>query len=199
MYRVFISWTFALFLCIASLFGQHGARFQHLLEQCGGSQDGTYRVLPQLYAASFLQKLGEEKGGELLLEYAGTQKYDQEIIILCRMLYVPESGEEFRRPMIGAAHFLAGTDYVDWPLEPIEIVDGVPFLVVQGYSLGGQPELAEMYLEYCFDNCKWNPINYSIPGKQELQDAFEVLTSVFLKKGKSLNKYERAFLENQIK
>ncbi len=43
--------------------------------------------------------------------------------------------------------FISGTED-DWPLWPIDLVDGVPLMIVQGFAIGGVPESDESYLHY---------------------------------------------------
>jgi hypothetical protein len=75
---------------------------------------------------------------------------------LCRMLFVKKANNGFRRPMLGA------TDLADWPWEPIELVQTVPFLITYGYSLHGRQESAREYLAYCVDNCAWSDVTYTL-------------------------------------
>lgn len=119
-----------------------------------------YKVDAYLAAAAKLQAVGREKAAVILADLARVMDRDIEgrrVIVLCRMLFRARADGEFRRPGIGGPCFLGlGEDCRDWPLEPIELVDGVPFLIVRGYTLGGYPEPAKMYLDYCLQNCDWN-------------------------------------------
>ncbi len=75
--------------------------------------------------------------------------------VLCRLLFEARPGGEFRRPLIGDMHFVAGTSYGDWPLAPIAIIDGVPITVMTGVMLAGLPEEPIAYVDYCLANCVW--------------------------------------------
>ena len=173
-------------------------RFEVLLSKCGDIQSHGYRVLPTMHTAIFLQELGEERGTEFMHKAALSYKNDEELIILCRMLFEPEKHQEFRRPMIGAPHFIGKSEDPYWPLEPIALEDNIPFLVVQGYSLGGLPESAEMYLQYCIENCEWKQKKYAAVNQEQLNAAQAKLIARIEESGQQLNTYERSFLEKQI-
>ena len=100
-------------------------------------QSDAFKVDPYLRAAAALQGMDKDKATETLLALAREEKDGKRVIVLCRMLFTSKAGGEFRRPALGAAAFLGGTTYADWPLEPIELVDGVPFLITRGYALEG--------------------------------------------------------------
>src|SRR5258707_376899 len=107
-----------------------------------------YAVAPYLRSAVRLQSMGRDEACKALL----ASKDDDQVFVLCRMLFTKRGASEFRRPLIGGALFLGTTDYADWSLEPIELVDGIPFLITQGYILAGVPEAAGSYLRYCMAN-----------------------------------------------
>ncbi len=103
----------------------------------------------------------------------------------------------FRRPLIGGRLLLAGTQPADWPLEPIDIVDGVPFLISEGYILAGHAESAADYLDYCVRECDWSPVRYAHKMPSELEGSLEK----FLKDMRwrhPLNVHESEFLTEQI-
>jgi tetratricopeptide (TPR) repeat protein len=157
-----------------------------------------YKVDPYIAAAATIQAAGEDKAGKLLLALAKDQDDGEKVIVLCRMLFTAKPKAEFRRPFIGAAFFLGETKYADWPLEPIELVAGVPFLVTRGYALGGSPEHPERYLEYCIGNCAWQTAEFQPRSAAEKQKALEkLLASPKWKAG--LNDEEKHFLASQIK
>jgi hypothetical protein len=160
-------------------------------------QSAKYKVSPYITAAARLQEMGRESACQVLLEAAQTNRESRQIIVLCRMLFSKRSGSEFRRPMIGGAHFLGGTDYPDWPFEPIELVDGVPFLITHGYVLGGVAEPADTYLRYCMTNCDWSTIRFRELTAKQKRDALEKLVASSKWK-QSLDTYERDFLSAQI-
>jgi hypothetical protein len=70
--------------------------------------------------------------------------------------------------MIGSANFVGATSYRDWPLEPIVLFEGVPILV-KGYALGGKPESATAYLDYCLKRCRWRKERYTPASSSQLR------------------------------
>jgi hypothetical protein len=148
--------------------------------------------------AAEIQKLDKKAAVAILRRFAASPANSDRVIVLCRMLFTSRAGSTFRRPGIGGAQFLGCTGYADWPLEPIEIVHNVPFLMVRGYILAGEAEPASRYLDYCLANCDWTATRYTPKTPQQLEEALhELLTS---KKWKHpLKKDETAFLSSQIK
>ena len=136
-----------------------------------------YKVGPYIDAAGALQALGKDKACEWLRAHGNDHELYRGDFVLLRMLFVKKADGQFRRPLIGGAMFLGGTDYKDWPLEPIELVDGVPFLITRGYRLGGSPETVEKYLDYCLKNCEWNDFQFKKRDDKQLQAALEKILS----------------------
>lgn len=61
---------------------------------------------------------------------------------IIRLLFEPaQAGTRIPQPMIGAAvpHRPKADDGL-WPLFPIELVDDVPFMIAEGWNLGGHPQ-----------------------------------------------------------
>jgi hypothetical protein len=162
------------------------------------SGSDQYRVDPYLRVAASLQSIGQERAERLLVSLARGEHQGDSVFFLCRMLYVPKEKAEFRRPMIGGAAFLGGTDYADWPLEPIALVDDIPFLITSGYALGGVAELPEDYVRYCIQNCEWNPVPFQPKSKREKKQALEKLLAS-RKWKRPLEPHEKEFLAEQIK
>jgi hypothetical protein len=115
----------------------------------------NFRIQHYLESAQELQKLEPAQRAERLKTLAVDPKHASEVFPLCRMLFEAKPKGEFRRPMIGAARFIDGRDYADWPMEPITIFEGVPILVVSGYLVGGFPEPPAWYVDYCLKECAW--------------------------------------------
>jgi hypothetical protein len=158
---------------------------------------GAYKAVPYLRAAAKLQSLNKEKAFEILQRLAQEGKNDKQVIVLCRMLFIPKVNGEFRRPRIGRPDLLGETDSKSWPLEPIELVDGIPFLIVTGYRIGGLPEPASSYLSYCIKNCNWNPEKFISKNDKERKKALEKLI-VSPKWQAKLCEREKKFLTLQI-
>jgi hypothetical protein len=131
--------------------------------------------------AVILQELGKEKTNRVLKEISESEdeRHDDKIFILCRMLYKAKKEESFRRPQCGGPLFFApkpsGLDA--WPLEPIELIDGVPFQIVDGYVLAGKGESPGHYLKYCIENCDWNDEKFKPKTQEEKRKALEKLVS----------------------
>jgi len=156
-------------------------------------------VDPYLAAAAKFQAVGKEKAVAILRAAANDPKVENEVVIvLCRLLFTAKPKGEFRRPMIGRPHCLGGTGPADWPLEPIEVVDRVPFLIATGYEMAGQAEPAGEYLDYCLKECAWGATEFKPRTAAEKQAALAGLLAS--KKWKQpLTEFERKFLADQIK
>jgi len=167
----------------------------------GRSRGEVYKVDPYIRAAMTLQSMGKVKACETLLTLASYRRRnhdDMPLFLLCRMLFVAREGGEFRRPSIGYPILPRGSSLADWPLEPIEIVDGVPFLITHHYgSFSGRPETASLYVQYCIQHCDWNKTPFQMKSMAEKQQALEkLLTSP--KGQRFLGDYEKNVLSDQI-
>lgn len=156
-----------------------------------------YRAVSYIRAAIDLQRLGREDACRILAKEAVDKPDDQHVVVLCRMLFKQRAGAEFRRPQIGGADFLAGSEYADWPSEPIELQGGVPFLITRGYVLGGVAEPAGSYLKYCMANGDWNTDRFREPTAVALKSALADLMASGRWK-RPLDSSERGFLSAQI-
>jgi hypothetical protein len=133
-----------------------------------------FRVSHYLELAVALQALVPQERANRLQDMARARSY--EVFPLCRMLFEAKDGDVFRRPMLGGAEFITGT-YADWPLEPITLSDGIPFLVVRGYMIAGLPESPGQYLAYCLAHCQWTQRKYIAATSAEIGQALERLMS----------------------
>jgi hypothetical protein len=158
-----------------------------------------FKADPYLAAAAKLQQDGMDKAAVILADLAGVNETDEQVILLCRLLFKAKSNGEFRSPALGIPVFISpSTDRHDWPLEPIELVDGVPFLVVKGYNLeGGKGESGSMYLYYCQHNCDWKTETFRPKTLAEKQKAFAKLVDSPRWK-KPLTEKEKKVLSAQI-
>jgi len=158
-----------------------------------------YKVEPYIRSAVALQKMGFERACHEMMINTRRDKDCEQLYVLCRMLFNKRGASDFRRPWIGGAVFLGGTDYSDWPLEPIELVDGVPFIIIRGYSVhGALPEPPEAYLNYCITNCDWNTFRYHLKSRDELKEALNKLL-ISKKWKRPLERQELEILTEQIK
>jgi hypothetical protein len=157
----------------------------------------TYRVDNFIRMAMALQSLDRSDALDELHSWARDPHAHARVIVLARMLFVPRAGSELRSPGLGRAVLLGGTDYSDWPQEPIEIVDGVPFLITGGYELLGAPERDEGYLRYCETNGDWTAFKYDAKTAEQKRDALQKLLASDKWKV-ALNDRERKFFSDQI-
>ena len=149
--------------------------WKDMLADCPDFQIQKYKVNPYLKVAIRLQNMGQEQAIHTLKNLAEDHDNDNKIIVLCRMLFEKGNESEFRRPLIGKATFPGGTDSSDWPLEPIEIMNGIPFIIARGYSVAGIPETGSHYLEYCITNCTWRIELYELGSNAEKHIAVNLL------------------------
>jgi hypothetical protein len=190
-------------------------------------QASGYRVDPYIEAAGNLQAKGKKAAFQQLFILAhsplaeatiriqaggGVDEYEklQKIAVLCRMLFTQRPGSEFKRPELGGPSFLGddrpfGPRTIDdpifktWPLEPIELVDDVPFAVAQGYTYQGpiDPAASESYVRYCITNCDWSSTRFSRKSKQQKETALQKLISS-TKWERPLKGWEREYLKKQV-
>ncbi len=128
-----------------------------------GWWNGGYKIDPFLRAAEVLQKMGKNEACRRLLALTEEKEGDGVPVgALCRLLFKAKKGSDFRHQLVGAVGFLGGTSYDDWPLAPITVVDGVPFLVPMNFHfLAGAPESDKDYLKYCMKECDWNDVKFA--------------------------------------
>ena len=175
-----------------------GPPFSVLLTNLPEFYDGRgYKVDPYIKAAIALQGVDPQTRAQALLDFAKDEKHGRNAIILCRMLFSQKPDREFRRARIGTPDFLGGTNYPDWPLEPIRLVFGVPFLVTRGYHPRGVPEPAESYVRYCLTNCEWTALHFAPKTAKQKEDSLATLIASPRWHG-VLTAPELAFLTDQI-
>jgi len=157
-----------------------------------------YRSEEYITAAFRLQALDHKAAAQLLMFMARSSPSDGDaVFILCRMLFTNRPAAQFRRPMIGGGQFFGDTDYADWPLEPIEIVDGVPFLISRRGLLAGFAEPNTSYLQYCLQECDRNNFRFTPKTAGQKAAALNKLLAS-PKWRRPLNESERKFLADQI-
>jgi hypothetical protein len=157
-----------LFACLSSCISVLKAADEIDLKPCPAI-GWHFKIEPYLNVAGSLQKEGKEKAIQRLRSWADSRQHEDQVIILCRMLFEPKDQQEFRRPRIGGPSFFGGTGFNDWPLEPIAVHEGVPILITHGYRLAGEPESSQDYLRYCIDHCSWRPVPYTARTSEELK------------------------------
>ena len=115
---------------------------------------------------------------------------EDKIYVRCRMLFVARPGSRFAPPFLGDPAFLGNAGQEEsltnsfsswyfplWPLCPIEIVDGVPFLITDGYFRQGivDPDEVKNYVRYCVEDCDWSQIQFTPKTMEQKTAALEKL------------------------
>jgi hypothetical protein len=179
-------------------------------------EQGKYKVDPYIKAAEQLQAAGRTDASRQLIALArlNTDSFsDQRVAVLCRMLFSKRAGSAFDCPELGAPEFFGdppnssislnnsrdSSCFRTWPLEPIEIVDGVPFLVVRGYMVEAivDPHYMESYVRYCISNCDWSSVKFTAKTMEQKKKALtKIVASPKLRL--PLEAYERDYLTQQI-
>lgn len=115
---------------------------------------GAFDPVALLRASDALRALGKDTllevlrtYGEIVLSHPGLHGLDdQRIFLLLRLLCEPA------RPLhIGQPTVELPPGFTGWPQFPLVVQDGVPFLVVSGYTLGGKAERPHVHLDDCRD------------------------------------------------
>jgi hypothetical protein len=158
----------------------------------------SYRVDPYISAAVKLQALGKNKAIHILrIAALDPEQAETSIVVLCRMLFISKDEDDFRAPMLGGPHFLGGSRHADWPNSPIEIVDGVPFVIVRGYTLYGYAEPPTAYLEYCIKECDWSRFEFKARSQAAKSKAVQTLLES-PKWRRAIEDTEKEYLSSQI-
>jgi hypothetical protein len=158
-----------------------------------------YKADDYIRAAVSLQAVGREAACEALLASARTNATtDRRFFMLCRMLFAQRGTNEFRPPFRGTCGFYIG-EAADWKLDPIELVDGIPFLLTgpcRGQG-GRGPESVESYLRYCMTNCDWSTYTFhDVTAQQKSRALATLLSSSKVKR--PLTDSEKSFFSAQI-
>jgi len=164
-----------------------------------------YKVDPYVRMAVALQSLDRPAALDKLHAMAreSPEPRDQ-VIVLARMLFVPRPGADLERPEGVFAHSIDYAHSIDdthWPQWPIEVVDGVPFLIAMpDPEIHGKwvPDAAEKYLQYCETSGDWSPFHYSVRTKQQELEALAKLFKLYFGQLPAEDEREVEFLEDQI-
>ncbi len=157
-----------------------------------------YKADDYLRAAVSLQAMGREAACQSLLASAKTNPGpDLRFFVLCRMLFTQRGTNEFRLPHYDNAYYV---EYVpEFKLAPIELVDGIPFLLTAkwGGGYGGGQEGAENYVRWCMANCDWSTYAFREATAKQKSDALaKFMSSIMLKR--PLTDSQKNFLSAQI-
>ena len=139
------------------------------------AMDGTcfaesHQADPYLEAATRLQAAGKERA------VATLRTLGAESAVLCRMLFKARPGVPFRSPRCGNTGYNNVCNHDGgWPLEPIALVDGVPFCIAGGFFLYGVEEPPASYVDWCAQNCDWADERFAPKTAEQKQRALEKL------------------------
>lgn len=118
-------------------------------------------------------------------------------IVLCRLLFT-SADDPLRPPRLGQPYFVRDTTRELWPNEPVVVYNGLPFLIVIGWSLGGLAERPTSYLAYCLQNGRWVDEPYEMPDPE----THEAIAEDFIHNGpwnEPLDENEKDFLRLQVR
>jgi hypothetical protein len=164
-------------------------------------KNDEYKVDPYIKVASQLQKLGKKEALETLKKATTPNESDDTFAILTRMLFSAKPKGKFRTMILCQLWgYYGGTSQEDWPLQPIEIIDGVPFLIVNCSARvgSGWPEPTSDYLDYCIKDCDWSATEFKPLNAEQKKNALNKLLAS--KKWKvPLTDEEKKMFEAQIK
>jgi hypothetical protein len=151
-------------------------------------------------AAADLQALGEDGAIKFLSSLAPTRLELVTETILCNMLFEPPPRSNSRGPRFTAAKYMGETNEAQWPLEPIELVDGVPFLVVKAGSWTGglSEDAAALTVQWFVDNWRWRAMKYVSKTQAEKESALTKLKAS-MKWVRPLADDEWRFLADQVR
>jgi hypothetical protein len=156
-----------------------------------------YKVDPYIRMAVALQSM--DRSAALNKLHAMVREGSIRVIVLARMLFVPRPGADLERPEGVNAHSIDDTRH--WPQWPIEVVDGVPFLIAMPYDEEAHkwvPDAEEKYLQYCETHGDWSPFHYSVRTKQQELEALAKLFKLYFGQLPAEDEREVEFLKDQI-
>jgi hypothetical protein len=108
----------------------------------------TYQCGEIVQTVNQLRKLGKEKCLTALRKYVVSAENNETVLIVCRLMFVNPKGWE--PPHLGSSNPKINAKVAkQFPLFPIAISNGVPFLLIRGYDIGGVPEQATKCLKLC--------------------------------------------------
>ena len=122
-----------------------------------------YNPASILIAVNALQPLGKEKALSALQSYLDALSQDEpyddnvtnHIFVILRLLFEPyEHGKRFPAPRNFEWQVFQEELQQDWPLNPVELVEGIPFkLFGGGMGFSGQPEHPSSHIEFAKKHC----------------------------------------------
>ncbi|MCD0457840.1 hypothetical protein [Roseiconus lacunae] len=130
----------------------------------GGSIDATPRQFPiarYLAVANYLQSLPERERATWLRMAAAHPSLAEPAVYLSRML-IDNDDHSLRCIYAYVGKHRAGKPDESFPDAPIELFEGIPFLVASNDVMGtGQAEPSSDYIEYLLANGSWRKTRFS--------------------------------------
>jgi hypothetical protein len=117
----------------------------------------AYRCKDMVVCVNALKRIGKNRTLSAMKEYAaqvgdGRDPMDGEkLLLVCRILFINEKG--WQTPALGQPVPANDWKYAEqYPLFPIAISEGVPFLLINGYRSGGMSR--DMTPDACIQDCE---------------------------------------------
>lgn len=131
-------------------------------------------------AANYYIGMGEPDACADLIRNAGASKAPKRNVraaLICRILFEGKGKGGLRAPRLGDISLPTMTmPSSAWPEFPLFQQDGVWFELDENYKiLGGLPEKAADYIDYCQKNGKFRTDRLSVPSHQQAVDALGAL------------------------
>ena len=114
--------------------------------------DSDYHCRDMVRAVNYLRSVGKDKALAMLRDYCkenyGSGKEDAKVNMICKLLFVNPKG--WPRSILGMPVPRVTTNgMVQFPIFPLALSDGVPFMLVSGYQGSGQFDSPLMTLKMC--------------------------------------------------
>ncbi len=135
----------------------------------GAPEPKTFPVRRYLAVANTLQDFPERERVTWLRMAAASPHLAEPSIYLGRML-ITNTGPPIRRIAAYVGKHAAGRPEKQFVDAPIEIFDGVPFLVATEMGGSGIPDSPADYMEHLLKHGKWRDIDFSRKTTEELND-----------------------------
>lgn len=141
-------------LCVASL-GADTNTVAILLKASPCIDGNSYYCGDMIHSVNSLRHLGKEDAIGVLREFLRENGVESDprqrdkILIVCRMLFVNPDG--WKEPRLGRAVPEIDRNITEkFPLFPMVITNGIPFLLIKGYNAGGySSDTPEKCVELC--------------------------------------------------
>ncbi len=142
--------SFPLLSFVCMLHGQASADDAALgmLEKAARVNGGEFKCPEMVHIVDHLKQLGKEKSLATLREYLLNTRDNSKVHIVCRLLFDNPKG--WQSPWLGKPSPDINQDAaMKFPLFPVCLSKGVPFLLVRSYEVDGKVDLASECLDLC--------------------------------------------------